>query len=172
MKKNKKKNYSLRSKVYKVAGLATIGLSSLTSFLIYQSLIDWSNFKKEIDEFIVVQEETLKLNMTIAFPVTIGLIIFLFIAKKKNKVFLEDKVSANLLFIIVILYLFYSIVEVTLVVLVGAFFGSVADEFGFSLASKRNAEKAIKQQEEDKEYSREKRRIKARLEARETNGSV
>lgn len=172
-KKLKKKNHLLRSKVYKTAGMTTIGTTTLGGFVAYGAITDWQSFQNELNNFIVVQEESLKLNMAIAIPMLIGILVFLWVAKKKNKEFFKDKISMDIFTVIVICYIVYSIIEVALASLVGAFIGSVIDEFGFSIAAKSNKLKAEEEHDMDLEYERETRRIKARNKAREDlNGSV
>lgn len=174
--KNKKKqpNYKLRSKVYKGIGLTSIGVTTSGSFIGYQMLTDFEQFKNEFDNFMVVQEEGLKLNMAIAIPVLIGLIVFLFVALKKNKTFFADKISMNLFFSIAIFYLIYSVIEIVLVSLIGAFIGAIIDEFVFMPLSKKNNKAYEEKHEEDLEYNREIRRIQARAKAQRDglNGSV
>ena len=41
------------------------------SFFGYEMATDWSNFKNELDEFVVINEETLKINLFIALPALI-----------------------------------------------------------------------------------------------------
>lgn len=172
-KKSKKKNHNLRSKVYKVTGTATTGLTTMGGFVAYGAFTDWAGFKQDLDNFIVVQQESIKLNLALAIPMLIGVIVFLFVTMKKNKDFFSDKVSIGLLTTILICYLIYSIIEITLASLVGAFVGSVIDEFGFSMLANKNKQKAEEEKEVDSEYEKELRRIKAREKARETlNGSV
>lgn len=173
MKQNKQKNYKLRSKVYKTAGMTTIGVTTIGGFVAYGAITDWQSFQNELNNFIVVQQESLKLNMAIAIPMLIGILVFLWVARKKNKEFFKDKISMDLLTVIVICYIVYSIIEVALASLIGAFIGSVFDEFGFSLAYKSNLKKAEEAHDMDLEYEKEKRRIKARKQAQEDmNGSV
>lgn len=126
-----------------------------------------------MENFFVVQEETVKLNLLIAFPLLISLVIFLFIMRKRNREFFADKVSMSILIAIVILYLVYSVVAVALASLAGAFAGSLVDEIMFTPLSKKYKTLYDEEHDIDLEYEKEKRRIIARNQAREDlNGSV
>lgn len=167
------KFYRKRSKVLRGAGLTTIGLTTTGGFFAYQSIIDWNNFKNDLTNFVVVNQENVKLNLAIALPFMIGMIVFLIVMLKKNKEFFSDKISMSILIAILFTYLIYSIVEVTLFSLIGAFTGSLIDEMLFNNLAKRDKIRAG----DEKEYTMEKRkeeiRLKAREEARENNdGSV
>lgn len=167
------KFYRKRSKVLRGAGLTTIGLTTTGGFFAYQSIIDWNNFKEDLTDFVVVNQENVKLNLAIALPFMIGMIVFLIVMLKKNKEFFSDKISMSLLIAVLFTYLIYSIVEVTLFSLIGAFTGSLIDEMLFNNLAKRDKIRAG----DEKEYAMEKRkeqiRLKARAEARANNdGSV
>ena len=70
-------------------------------------------------------------------------------------------------------YLIYSIIEATLCSLIGAFVGSVIDDFGFSVAAQRNKLLSERQQDINLEYEKELRRIEARKKVEEElDGSV
>jgi hypothetical protein len=169
----KKTNYKLLSKFYHTIGMLFIAVTSLSSFFVYQVMTNFNEFQKDVEQFIVVSPETAKLNSVIAFPALIGLVVYLFIALRKNREFFKNNLSFSLLISIAIFYFFYSIVEITLVTLVGAFTGSIFDDFIFSPLSKNALYKAEEQQDINREYEKEKRRIKARVQAREElDGSV
>ena len=69
----------------------------------------------------------------------IGMIVFLFVMLKKNKEFFSDKISMSLLIAILLTYLVYSTIEVTLFSLIGgAFTGSLIDEMLFNNLAKRD----------------------------------
>ena len=175
LKKPKKKNYKRRSKTYKFTGTALTGLTTAGGFVAYESMIDWNNFKQEMGEFVVISQESVKLNMAIALPFLISIIVFLFVMMKKNREFFKDKVSMNLLIAICIFYLVFSVIEATLAALIGAFAGSVFDEFIFSPLSKSAKAKAEEEHEIDLEVQKETRRILARKiskEEEQLNGSV
>ena len=166
------KFYKRRSKVLRGAGLTTIGLSTTGGFFAYESIIDWNNFKNDMSNFVVVNQENIKLNMSVALPFLIGMIVFLFVMMKKNKEFFSDKVSMSLLIVICFTYLAYSVIEVTLFSLIGAFTGSLIDEMVFNNLSKRDKLKAGDEKEYGMEKRKEEIRIKARKKAREDIGSV
>lgn len=169
----KRKNYKVRSIVYKTLGFLTTAIGTISGFVIYEMIIDWENFKKEIDNFIVVTPEHVKLNLVIALPILIGILVFLSVIMRKNREFFKDKVSLSLLTTIVIFYLVYSVIEMTMATLIGAFVGSILDEFIFTPLSKNNIEKYKEYKDVESEYEKEKRRIKARKQAEaELNGSV
>ena len=171
--KKKNKNFSLRAKVYRFLGLGTIGISTTSGFLAYQAMVDWNNFEEEINNFVLVQEQSLKLNMTIALPFLIGMLVFAYVMRKKNKEFFADKVSINLLFLILFLYLIYSVIELAMVSLGGAFIGTSIDELLFNPLSKSCKLKANDKKEMNREYELEKKRIEARRMAeRDLDGSV
>ena len=165
--------YRKRSKVLRGAGLTTIGLTTTGGFFAYQSIIDWNNLKNDLTNFVVVNQENVKLNLSIALPFMIGMIVFLFVMLKKNKEFFSDKVSMSLLIAIVFTYLIYSTVEVTLFSLIGAFTGTIIDEMLFNNLAKRDKIKAGDEKEYRMEKRKEQTRLKARAEARANNdGSV
>ena len=173
MRREKKKNYKLRSKTYKFLGGFTTFLTTIGGFVIYESSIDWENFKNDIENFVVVNQQTVQLNLALAFPLLISIAVYIWVSLKRNKDFFKNKFSVNLLLLIVILYLIYSIIEATLCSLIGAFVGSVIDDFGFSLAAQRNKLLAEREQDINLEYEKELRRIEARKKAEEElNGSV
>ena len=68
----------------------------------------------------------------------IGMIVFLIVMIKKNKEFFSDKISMSLLIAILFTYLVYSMIEVTLFSLIGAFTGSLIDEMLFNNLAKRD----------------------------------
>lgn len=175
-KKNKKqKNYKKRSKVYSISGKSLTGATTLGSFFAYQSAIDWNNFKSELENFVVVTENSLKLNLAIALPALISMVIFLIVMMKKNKEFFKDKISMNLLIVTLILYFVYSIIEVTMISLAGAFVGSLIDETVFMPLAKSAKKKADDDHEVELETRKEINRIRARQLAREEmefDGSV
>lgn len=169
----KQKNYKLRSNVYKGLGISTIVLGSLGGFVTYESIIDWSNFKEELENFIVVNPQNVKLNLAIALPVLIGIIVSLLIVRKRNSDFFKNKVSLGLLISICFLYLVYCVIETTLAILIGAFAGAIVDEFMLTPVSKSAKKKYEENHDIDIEYEKEKRRITARKQAREElDGSV
>lgn len=170
---NKKPNHKLRSKVYKSSGYGLIGLTTFGAFFAYQTAIDWSNFRQELDDFIIVQQETVKLNLAIAFPMLIAILVFLFVFRRKNREALKDKASMTLLTLIILLYLVYSVIEVAMVSLIGAFGGTFIDEFILNPLSLKHKALAERDQDIDQEYEREKRRLIARKEAEaDLDGSV
>lgn len=167
------KNYNTRSKLYKALGNLTIGITTLGGFYAYESYIDWENFKNDVDNFVVVQEESVKLNLVFALPFLIGVLVYLFVMRKRNADFFKDKASISLLFAITISYLIYSVIELALFSMIGAFVGSLADELGFSMLSKKAKEKAVEDRDIEIEYAKEINRIKAREQAlSDLNGSV
>ena len=100
------------------------------------------------------------------------MIVFMFVMRKKNKEYFSDKVSLSLLIAICFTYLIYSVIEVTLFSLIGAFTGAVVDEFLFNPLAKKSRVKAGDEKEIEMEYKKEQRRITARQKAREDMGSV
>ena len=171
MKKQKKpKNYKLRSKVYKGVGMGTIGVTTIGGFLTYQLTTDWASFNDLANS--VVTEGT-KLNMAIAIPLLVSIVVFLLVFRKKNQEFFKNNISVTLLIGIMVLYLMYSVIEMTMVSLAGAFVGTLADETIFSTLSKSAKIKSAEKQEIDIEYDKEVRRIEARKKAEvDLGGSV
>jgi hypothetical protein len=71
------------------------------------------------------------------------------------------------------LYLVYSIIEITLATLIGAFAGAIIDEFVFNPLAIANKQKFLESKDVDTEYDKEMRRIKARKKVKEDlDGSV
>jgi hypothetical protein len=167
------KKYKTKSRVFKALGYATTSLGTLGGFFVYQSIIDWQNFQTELENFVVVSQEGVKLNLVLALPILISMIVFLGVTMRKNREFFKDKVSLSLLLTIVVFYLIYSVIELTLASLTGAFLGSIFDEFIFTPLSNKNQQLFLGNKEIDTEYDKELRRIKARQKAKEDlDGSV
>jgi hypothetical protein len=165
--KEKKKNYKLRAGIWSLGGYLTIGASTILGFLGYQYLVDWQNFEEELNNFVVIQEQSVKLNMTIALPMLIGLLIYLWVVGRKNADFFKNKISLTLLTTLLILYLVYSVIELTLFTLMGASIGGLFDDYFFAIMARKNLRKADDQKDIDSEYEKEKKRIIARQQARE-----
>lgn len=167
MSKKNPMGFKAKARLYRASGYVTTALTTAGGFVVYEGAVDWKNFQTDMQNFILLHEDTLKLNLAVAFPILIVILIYLGITIKKNREFFKDKVSVGLLFTIVILYLFYSVLEVTIASLIGAFVGSVFDDFMFSPLARINKQKAVEQHEEELETNKEKRRILARKQARE-----
>lgn len=167
------KQYRNKSRLFKALGITSTSLGTLGGFFIYQMAIDWQNFQSELENFVVVNQENIKLNMVLALPILISIIVFVGITLRKNREFFKDKVSLSLLMTIAIFYLIYSVIELTLASLTGAFLGSIVDEFVFTPLARRNTELFEENKDVDIEYEKEMRRIKARKKAKEDlDGSV
>lgn len=156
------KNYKLRSKVYKKLGTTTIGLTTIGGFATYESIIDWQNFKNDLTNFVIANTNDYKLNLAVAFPAIIAMIVYLIVVLKKNKEYFKDKASIGLLIAIGVTYLIYCVVDSLLWALVGAFVGCVMDEFVFSSLSAN----ALSKYEDNKDLETEKKKEKIRIEAR------
>lgn len=167
------KKYQNRSKLFKGLGIASTSIGTLGGFLVYQIAIDWQNFQTELENFVVISQENVKLNMILALPILISIIVFVGVTLRKNREFFKDKVSLSLLMTIAIFYLIYSVIELTLASLIGAFLGSIVDEFIFTPIALRNKELFEENKDIDVEYEKEMRRIKARKKVKEElDGSV
>lgn len=167
------KKYKRRSKVFRGIGISTVAATTVGGFFAYQAAIDWQNFKNDLDQFVVIEENYTKLNILIALPALMGLLVFMFIMLRKNRQFFENKASLSIFITLVVFYLVYSVIEVTLFALVGAFVGTSIDEFIFLPISNHYKTLAGEERDIDNEYKREQRRIKARKQAQEDlDGSV
>lgn len=165
--------YRRKSRVYKALGYLSLGTGTLGGFFVYQFATDWSQFQSELANFVVVQQESIKLNMVLAIPILLSIVIFSWITMRKNREFFKDKVSLSLLITMSIFYLIYSVIEMTLATLAGAFIGSIIDEFIFMPLSNSNKQRFLENKDVDLEYEKETRRIKARKKAEgDLNGSV
>lgn len=169
----KNKNYKLRATLWAFFGYLSVGLGTVIGFLAYQFLVDWQDFKDDLNNFVVIQEDSVKLNMAIALPMLIALLIFLWVVGRKNVDFFRNKTSLTLLTTLMVLYLVYSVIELTLFTLAGASIGGLFDDYFFAILARKNRKKAQEQQGIDSEYEKEKRRIAAREQARvELDGTV
>lgn len=169
----KTKSYKTKASVFKALGYATTGFGTLGGFFVYQFITDWEQFQTQLENFVVVNQESVKLNMILALPILLSIIIFSSITLRKNRDFFKDKVSLSLLITIAVFYLIYSIIEMTLATLTGAFIGSIIDEFVFTPLASRNKNLYDENKEVDAEYDKEMRRIKARQKVKEDlDGSV
>lgn len=167
--KEKRKNYKKRTKVYKGLGSTTIGLTGVAAPLGYEMAINFSNFKNEIENFVVIQEETFKLNLAIAIPALVALLVMALVYRKKYAKALEGKVAFSLFIASVSLWMVYSVIEVALFTVMGAFVGASIDEMIFTPLA-RGAEIKAK---EDKEIELEVRKERVRKRVRdETDGTV
>jgi magnesium-transporting ATPase (P-type) len=166
----KKKNHLLKSRLFKLIGTATIFMSISLGVIVYEIMIDWENFATDYKDFFIVEEGSMRLNSFIAFPLLIGFLVFLFIARKRNNEFFREHTSIGILIAIMIFYLIYSVIVLTMAALIGAFFGSVVDETIFTPKAKREKRIHTEEHENDLEYEKEKRRILARKQAREDFG--
>ena len=169
----KTKSFKTKARVFKTLGYATTGLGTLGGFFVYQMTTNWQQFQTQLENFVVVNQESVKLNMVLAIPILLSIIIFVSITMRKNREFFKDKVSLSLLLTIAIFYLIYSIIEITLATLTGAFLGSIVDEFVFTPIANANQQKFLENKDVDAEYEKEMRRIKARQKVKEDlDGSV
>lgn len=169
----KTKSFRTKARVFKAIGYATTGLGTLGGFFVYQFVTDWEQFQTQLENFVVVNQESVKLNLVLALPILLSIIIFTSITLRKNREFFKDKVSLSLLLTIAVFYLIYSIIEMTLATLTGAFLGSIVDEFVFTPIANANQQKFLENKDVDAEYDKEMRRIKARQKVKEDlDGSV
>lgn len=162
-KTKKKKNYKTRSKVYKGVGNASLFASTVGGFAIYQASTDWVDFKNSFDNFIVIQEESMKVNFLLAMPGLIALLVFVIVYRKKNSKALEGKVAFSLFIALIFLWLVYSLIETTLFAVMGAFVGSLIDETIFTPLSNSAKTKSL----EDREVEMETRKERVRKRVRE-----
>lgn len=167
------RKYKRKSRLFRFIGLLIVASTTIGAFLIYQYVMDWQNFQQTTDIFVVVNEESLKLNSTLAAPMFAGLFVFLIVVLRRNQDFFSTKYSIGIILALVLMYLIYSIIEVVLFSLVGAAAGSIVDDYIFRPIARMYDEKAKDQGEIEDEFEKEKRRIKARKLAREElDGSV
>lgn len=167
---NKQVNHKFRSRLYKGLGVGTISASTLGGVSVYEFLIKPSEqvgqeFESGIQMFmdnIIVQPETAQLNIVLALPFLIGIIVWLLVMKKKNKEYFKDKMSLSLFVLIAVLYLVYSIIGYAMSSLIGAWIGVMIEEFLFNPL----AEKSMSEVEFQKDIEKEKRKEMARAIAR------
>lgn len=168
----KKPRYKLKANIQKTFGALSIGAGGVGGFLGYQFYNGWDEFTEGMKSFVVVQENSLKLNVFIALPIFISLIITFFVFKKKNKEVFGDKMSLNLLIITSVTFIIYSIVGIVFFTFLGLLGGALIEETTFAPLAKKNERRAEIQGEYDTEYEKEKIRIKVRKEAGEYDGAV
>jgi membrane protein insertase Oxa1/YidC/SpoIIIJ len=168
------KRHKRRARWYRFFGIFSIFSTTTGAFLFYGMVTDWEQFVRDIEGFAVVQENYLKLNIFYALPMLMGVVVFLFIMIRKNREFFKDKASLGVLTTLIVFYLIYSMIELTLFALSGALVGTLVDEFIFSPLSKRERKLASEERDVDSEFRKEQRRIKARRQAQEEelNGTV
>jgi len=179
MSETKSSKYKFLSELFKGLGFTILGLTTIGGFFAYSLISNWGEFREELEtqEFMVVDPETVKLNPFFAFPLLIGVIVFLIIMWRKNKEFLKGKLSFGLVVTIAIIYFIYSIAVVTLATLVGSFVGSMIYEFIFNPLSVKNAKKVVQIEFDNHEYDMERHKEEIRIAARkaareELDGSV
>ena len=164
----KQKNNKLRSKLYRTAGYATIGGTSIGGVSVYNFAIqghedvavELQNAFQMFADNIWVEQGSYKLNIVLALPFLIGLVVWMIILQKKNKEFFKDKLSLSLLILIAILYLVYSTIGYVMSTLIGALVGVMISEFGLEPLANYYQEEA----EFDKDLKKEKRRERVRRE--------
>ena len=167
------RKYRRRATLLRLIGLLIVASTTIGAFLIYQSAVDWDNFKTNSDIFVVVNEQSLKLNSALAIPLFVGMFVFLLVVLRRNKDFFSTKYSVSLIIVLVLLYLIYSMIEVVLFSLVGAVVGAIIDDYIFRPLANYYSFKGKAQREIEDEFEKEKRRIRARKMAREElDGSV
>lgn len=172
MKKTKKPKYKQRANIQKTLGTASIAAGGVGGFLGYQFYNGWEDFTEGMENFIVVQENSMKLNIFLALPIFLSFLITFIVFKKKNKDLFNNKISINLFIATVITFIIYSIIGITFFTLLGLLGGSIIEETTFAPLAKRNVRRAEIQGEYDAEYEKEKVRIKARKEAGDYSGAV
>lgn len=174
MKTEKKKNYKLRSILFRITGISVLSLTTLGGFFGYQLYTDFGQLTEDMQNFYVVNQETMKLNSNIGLPLLIGGITLLIVLWRKNKEFLKGKLSLGLLITIGLLYVIYSIAEIAMITLSGAFVGSIIDDFVFKPIAISADNKSKLDKEMQIEYDKERVRIAARKKAAEDvlDGSV
>jgi flagellar biosynthesis protein FlhB len=167
------KKYRRKARLFRFIGFLVVSTSTLGAFLFYQYLVDWENFRASADIF-VVNEETLKLNTALAMPFFVGLGVLVIVMLRRNRDFFSNKYSMGLLIALVLMYLIYSMIEVVLFSLAGAVVGAILDDYIFRAIARYYDSLTMEQKEIDNEFEKEKRRIKARNQAKEEylNGSV
>jgi hypothetical protein len=167
------KKYRTQSIIFKGLGYASLLIGTVGGFFVYQVVTDWSQFQTELENFVVINQDTVKLNMVVAIPILLSIIIFTWIVMRKNREFFKDKISLGLFMMIAILYLIYSLIELTLATLTGAFLGAIIDEFIFNPIASHYSRLYVDNKEIDVEYDKELRRVKARQKVKvDTDGSV
>lgn len=167
------RKYRRKSRLFRFIGLLIVATTTMGAFIVHQYVTNWENFSQNTDVFVVVNEESMKLNSALAMPLFAGLFVFLIVAMRRNKDFFSTKYSIGLIIALALMYLIYSIIEVVLFSLVGAVAGGVVDDYIFRPLANFYREKADDQEEIEDEFEKEKRRIKARKLAREElDGSV
>lgn len=167
------RKYKRKALLFRLIGLLIVASTTIGAFLIYQSAVDWENFRTNTDIFVVVNEESLKLNSTLAIPLFVGMFVFVLVVLRRNKDFFSTKYSISLIISLIILYLIYSMIEVVLFSLIGAVGGAIVDDYIFRPLADHYAFKGEDQKEIEDEFEKEKRRIRARKMAREElDGSV
>jgi hypothetical protein len=167
------RKYKRKATLFRLIGLLIVASTTIGAFLVYQYVVDWENFAQTTDVFVVVNEESLKLNSALAAPMFAGLFVFFLVVLRRNRDFFSTKYSIGLILVLALMYLIYSIIEVVLFSLVGAVVGSVIDDYIFRPLARMYDIKADDQGEIEDEFEKEKRRIKARQLAREElDGSV
>jgi hypothetical protein len=170
----RKKHYKLRSKVYHGIGTTVLFSTTIGGFFGYQALTNFQEFTQqfETETLMVIDPETVKMNPIFAVPITIGIIVFLFVIMKRDKEFFKGKASLGIVIAIAILYAIYSIAIMTIATLAGALTGTVFNEVLFDPLSKRSLVLAKEQHETDLEFNKEKRRIEARKAAQASSREV
>lgn len=163
--KNQAKKHSRLATLYKSAGMTAIGLGSLGGFYGYQSLTNFEDFSQNINNFVMIEEQSMKLDIIFALPFLAGMLVFMWIMRKKNPEFFRTKVSFTLLSFTFTLYLIYSIIQVTMFSLVGATLGAIIDEFVMTPLANTQSEKAGDEKSLALETKKEQQRIKARQRA-------
>jgi cell division septal protein FtsQ len=91
------KQYRNKSRLFKALGITSTVLGTLGGFFIYQMAIDWQNFQSELENFVVVNQENIKLNMVISIAYfNLDYCFYVGITLRKNREFFKDKVSLSL----------------------------------------------------------------------------
>ena len=168
MKAKTKKPWTPKKKILllNIIELALVGLGGFGGFLGYEISHHWENFVKDYTNFALFKQGY-KLNLLIAFPMLICMIITFAVLLKQKKEFVKKHISLDLLIAIACLYFVYAIIEMILLTLIGILIGVSSGEFIIEPIKNNIKEKSDIEQDIKLEYDKEKMRIKAREEQKQ-----
>ena len=164
MKKRKdKKPLSDKSKVriLNITEIMLIVLGGLGGFLGFEITHHWENFVQDYTKFALIKQGY-KLNLMIAFPLLISLIVVVAVLLKQKREFMKKHITLDLLIAIACLYFIYAIIEIVLLTLCGILIGVMGGEFVITPIRNSVLSRMDLDDELNKEFKKEKVRIKAR----------
>jgi hypothetical protein len=63
------KKFRTKARVFKALGYTTTAVGTLGGFFAFQMFTNWEQFQTQLENFVVVNQESVKLNLVLALPI-------------------------------------------------------------------------------------------------------